>query len=147
MLLLSQRTYLAPLAPGCASSRPERRLSTPRDAAARAKQHVAPAQTRRSCRLRWTPRQTPPPCRAQADDSVKPEVQLAREAGEDAGVFSLESQSATSWAIFTAVLGTVLAILYAVPHHSHPTPPPHVPLPESLLLHLRRHMGCGLNVR
>ena len=45
---------------------------------------------------------------------MEPEVLLTREAGEDAGVFSLESQSAASWAVFTAVLGTVLAILYAV---------------------------------
>ena len=76
----------------------------------------APAQSCHSCR--WRPNSPPAAqqCRAQADDSLdsEGEVRLAREVGEDAGVFNLESESGTSWVVFFGVLGTVLAILYEV---------------------------------
>lgn len=114
---LVQRSRVLPQAPAASAAHRPAALRAPLRAPLRriARQHLSPAQPcpGPGCRLRGAPRQRPA-CRAQADDSVEPEALLTQEVGEDAGVFSLESQSATSWAVFTAVLGTVLAILYAV---------------------------------
>ena len=119
--MLSQRS-LTPQAPGCASSQPQRAISAPRNAAQRAQQLHAHSQPCHRCCWRPLPRQSVRKCQAQADDSLdsEAEVQIVREVGEDAGVFSFASQSRNSWVYFFGVLGTVLAILYEVrePHRT-----------------------------
>lgn len=54
-------------------------------------------------------------CRS-ASNETEPVTQLDQKllVGEDAGVFNVEKQSATSWALFTGILGVVLAALYVV---------------------------------
>lgn len=98
---LQQASYAAPAAGGCPHAQLDRRQRR-----AHSQPHVP--SSRRRCPLQ---------CRAQADEGLAeapPSPLQVHSAGEDAAVFDPASQSATSWAAFTAVLAVVLAILYQV---------------------------------
>ena len=59
-------------------------------------------------------RPLPPHVPSTSSDLVTPDGADAALVGEDAAAFDVTSQSTSSWLLFTAILGVVLAILYVV---------------------------------